>query len=95
MGHSDGVCRFLDNLHTPNFFLEAYMIKIKVYKGPTGEFTWSAFNEGNENLFNCSRTYTTERNLVVDLKEMLGDMRQPVSLIGYQQPMMLMNTPKI
>jgi len=70
------------------------MVKVKIYKGPTG-FSWAMFNEENLNLCNSSQSYETERNLIVDLQKFLKDVREPVDLISYHQPIMMVNARKI
>lgn len=71
------------------------MLKAKVYKGPTSEFQWALFNDQNVIVATSPFTYTTERNLLADLKNFLKEIRQPVCLIGYQMPLMAKNTPEL
>ena len=70
------------------------MVKVKIFKGPVG-FSWAMFDGENKNLCNSSQAYATERNLIEDLQKFLKDVRDPVDLIGYQQPMMLVNPRKL
>ena len=71
------------------------MLRFKVYRGPTGQFQWTAFDDELSIVANSPRTYDTERNLLTDLKVFIEAMRQPVTLIGYQIPIMAKRTPEL
>lgn len=63
------------------------MLKLKIFKDAKGEFRWSALDGNNKVIADCAEGYSTERSLILGLKNVLGEFRGEVRLIGFGEPL--------
>jgi uncharacterized protein YegP (UPF0339 family) len=70
-------------------------LKIKCYKDARGEFRWTALDGNNKVIADGSEGYSTERNLVLALKNTLAEFREPVKFVGFQIPLQAKRTPEL
>lgn len=70
-------------------------LKLKVYKDAKGEFRWSALDDNNKVIADSAEGYSTERNLLNGVKNVLEGFRGPVKLVGYQIPLQAKRVPEL
>lgn len=71
------------------------MLKIKVFKDARGQFRWSAMDGNNKIVADSAEGYATERNLVLALKNVLEEFRNPITFVGHNVPLQAKRQPQI